>query len=90
VSLPKPENNFELLVPDDKGSDSTEVDGALSVEDAAHRLKRIQEKEEHKLLVRRSSAGYQCQYHRTVAELQVEYRQGRVWSCSRSNTDPRQ
>ena len=59
MSLPKPENNFELLVPDDEEPDSTEVDGALSVEDAAQRdarLKRIQEEEERKALARRSQA----------------------------------
>ncbi|KAA1474769.1 hypothetical protein DENSPDRAFT_841398 [Dentipellis sp. KUC8613] len=57
-SLPKPENNFELLVPDDEEEPTT--NGAvLSEEDAAERdarLRRIREEEERKALARRSLA----------------------------------
>jgi pre-mRNA-splicing factor CDC5/CEF1 len=55
-SLPKPENNFELLVPEDEEEEL--VNGhTLSVEDAAERdarLKKLQEEEERKALARRS------------------------------------
>ncbi|KAF9475324.1 hypothetical protein BDN70DRAFT_841135 [Pholiota conissans] len=57
MNLPKPENNFELLVPDDE---EAEGDGkVLSVQDAADRdaaAKRRQEEEERKALARRSQA----------------------------------
>ena len=56
-SLPKPENNFELLVPDDEGEDDTESDKVLSEEDAAERdarIKRAKEEEERAALARRS------------------------------------
>lgn len=65
MSLPKPENNFELLVPDDddeggEGSEETAANGAvLSEEDAAERdarIKRAKEEEERKALARRSQA----------------------------------
>jgi len=55
MSLPKPENNFELLVPDEDDEDAEA--GASSVEDAAERdarLKRLREEEERKALARRS------------------------------------
>ncbi|KAJ7752145.1 pre-mRNA splicing factor component-domain-containing protein [Mycena metata] len=55
-SLPTPENNFELLVPEEE--DEEEVNGmALSEEDAAERdakLKRLREEQERKALARRS------------------------------------
>ncbi|KAF8163052.1 pre-mRNA splicing factor component-domain-containing protein [Crassisporium funariophilum] len=58
VNLPKPENNFELLVPDDDEEDDTSVPGTtLSEEDAADRdakVKRLQKEEERKALARRS------------------------------------
>ncbi|PPQ90126.1 hypothetical protein CVT25_012295 [Psilocybe cyanescens] len=56
MTLPKPENNFELLVPDDEDVEASETK-VLSVEDAADRdaaLKRMQEEEERKALARRS------------------------------------
>ncbi len=56
-SLPKPENNFELLVPDDEGEDDTESGKVLSEEDAAERdarIKRRKEEEERAALARRS------------------------------------
>ena len=56
-SLPKPENNFELLVPDDEGEDDTESGKVLSEEDAAERdarTKRLKEEEERAALARRS------------------------------------
>jgi pre-mRNA-splicing factor CDC5/CEF1 len=56
-SLPKPENNFELLVPDDEGEDDTESGNVLSEEDAAERdarIKRAKEEEERAALARRS------------------------------------
>ncbi|KAJ7046504.1 pre-mRNA splicing factor component-domain-containing protein [Mycena alexandri] len=57
-SLPTPENNFELLVPEEE--DEEEVNGmALSEEDAAERdakLKRLREEQERKALARRSQA----------------------------------
>jgi pre-mRNA-splicing factor CDC5/CEF1 len=56
-SLPKPENNFELLVPDDEGEDDTESGKILSEEDAAERdarIRRRKEEEERAALARRS------------------------------------
>lgn len=56
-SLPEPENNFELLVPDDEGEDDTESSRMLSEEDAAERdarIKRAKEEEERAALARRS------------------------------------
>ena len=56
-SLPKPENNFELLVPDDEGEDDTEDGKVLSEEDAAERdarIRRAKEEEERAALARRS------------------------------------
>lgn len=55
-SLPKPENNFELLVPEDE-DDETPGQATAMVEDAATRdarLKRQREEEERKALARRS------------------------------------
>ncbi|KAH7913466.1 pre-mRNA splicing factor component-domain-containing protein [Hygrophoropsis aurantiaca] len=57
MSLPKPENNFELLVPEDEEDDTTE--SLLTEEDAAERdarLKRQREEQERKALARRSQA----------------------------------
>jgi pre-mRNA-splicing factor CDC5/CEF1 len=57
-SLPKPENNFELLVPDDEDADDTDGAGQLQVEDAAERdarLKRAQELAAQKAYERKSS-----------------------------------
>ncbi len=59
MSLPKPENNFELLVPDDDDADAADASAMLSVEDAADRdaaIKRRQEEEEKKALARRSQS----------------------------------
>jgi len=56
-SLPMPENNFELLVPDDEGEVDTESGKVLSEEDAAERdarIKRLKEEEERATLARRS------------------------------------
>ncbi|KAI0253901.1 pre-mRNA splicing factor component-domain-containing protein [Lactifluus subvellereus] len=56
-SLPKPENNFELLVPDDEEGGDTESGKVLSEEDAAERDARIKlrkEEEERAALARRS------------------------------------
>jgi pre-mRNA-splicing factor CDC5/CEF1 len=56
MSLPKPENNFELLVPEDEDEDDATT-GPISEEDAAERdarLKRIREEEERKALARRT------------------------------------
>lgn len=56
ANLPKPENNFELIVPDDE-EDQGESTTVLTEEDAADRdarLKRMQEEEERKALARRS------------------------------------
>ena len=56
-NLPKPENNFELLVPDDEGEDESESGQVLSEEDAAERdarIKRRKEEEERAALARRS------------------------------------
>ncbi|KAH8983671.1 pre-mRNA splicing factor component-domain-containing protein [Lactarius hatsudake] len=55
-SLPKPENNFELLVPEEEEEDA-ESGQVLSVEDAAERdarIKRRKEEEERAALARRS------------------------------------
>lgn len=56
MSLPKPENNFELLVPEDE--DEEPQDGAvISEEDAAERdarIRRRREEEERKALARRT------------------------------------
>lgn len=55
-SLPKPENNFELLVPEDEEEEGKE-DKVLTEEDAAERdarIKRRQEEEERKALARRT------------------------------------
>lgn len=56
MSLPKPENNFELLVPEDEDEEATTT-GPISEEDAAERdarLKRMREEEERKALARRT------------------------------------
>ncbi|KAK0468181.1 pre-mRNA splicing factor component-domain-containing protein [Desarmillaria tabescens] len=59
MNLPKPENNFELMVPEDE-EEAGDVDAStLSEVDAAERdarLKRMQEEEERKSLARRSQA----------------------------------
>lgn len=57
MSLPRPENNFELLVPEDEQEDDLLNDQPLSAEDAADRdarLKKRQEEEERMALARRS------------------------------------
>ncbi|KDQ59393.1 hypothetical protein JAAARDRAFT_56409 [Jaapia argillacea MUCL 33604] len=57
MSLPKPENNFELLVPEEDDSADTIEDPILSEEDAAERdarLRRQKEEEQRKALARRS------------------------------------
>lgn len=57
ASLPKPENNFELLVPEDE--DEEEDARVVTEEDAAERdarLKRQREEEERKMLARRTQA----------------------------------
>lgn len=56
ANLPKPENNFELVVPDEE-EDEEELNTPLNEEDAAERdarLKWIQEEEREKELARRS------------------------------------
>ncbi|KAF5358157.1 hypothetical protein D9756_001798 [Leucocoprinus leucothites] len=56
ANLPKPENNFELVVPEDEEAEE-EQSAPLSEEDAAERdarFKRIREEEERKALARRS------------------------------------
>ena len=56
-SLARPENNFELLVPDDEGEDDVESSKELSEEDAAERdarIRRRKEEEERAALARRS------------------------------------
>lgn len=56
MSLPKPENNFELLVPEDEDEDGAEAK-VISEEDAAERdarIKRMREEEERKALARRT------------------------------------
>lgn len=58
MSLPKPENNFELLVPDEEDAQDEEA-RALAEEDAGDRdarLRRLREEEERKALARRSQA----------------------------------
>lgn len=55
MNLPKPENNFELLVPEDE--EEEEMSGPIIEEDAAERdarLKRMREEEERRILARRS------------------------------------
>ncbi|ESK88419.1 hypothetical protein Moror_14741 [Moniliophthora roreri MCA 2997] len=58
MNLPKPENNFELLVPEEEQEDGEDAQKSQGFEiDAAERdarLKRIQEEEERKALARRS------------------------------------
>jgi pre-mRNA-splicing factor CDC5/CEF1 len=57
MSLPRPENNFELLVPEEEVEEDLVEGQLLSAEDAADRdarLERIQEEEERKALARRS------------------------------------
>jgi pre-mRNA-splicing factor CDC5/CEF1 len=56
-SLARPENNFELLVPDDEGEDDAGSGKVLSEEDAAERdarIRRRKEEEERAALARRS------------------------------------
>jgi len=56
MNLPKPENNFELLVPDEEEAEGVDAEALSSIEDAAERdakLKRMKE-EEGKALARRS------------------------------------
>ncbi|KAI9571152.1 pre-mRNA splicing factor component-domain-containing protein [Boletus coccyginus] len=55
MNLPKPENNFELLVPEDE--EDEQLSGPMVEEDAAERdarLKRMREEEERRVLARRS------------------------------------
>ena len=55
MNLPKPENNFELLVPEDE--EGEQPSGPMIEEDAAERdarLKRMHEEEERRILARRS------------------------------------
>ncbi|TRM56633.1 pre-mRNA splicing factor component-domain-containing protein [Schizophyllum amplum] len=57
MNLPKPENNFELLVPDEEEDDEEGMQAPMSEEDAAERdarIQRIREEEERKALARRS------------------------------------
>lgn len=57
MSLPKPENNFELTVPEDEEDETSQ--SPIREEDAAERdakLKRAREEEERKTLARRSQA----------------------------------
>jgi pre-mRNA-splicing factor CDC5/CEF1 len=59
LSLPKPENNFELLVPEEEDEEEQVSGFVLSEEDATERdarLKKKQEEEERKALARRSQA----------------------------------
>lgn len=59
MSLPKPENNFELLVPEEEEGEGEHVNGYVLSEDAAERdarLKKKQEEEQRKMLARRSQA----------------------------------
>jgi len=56
-SLPKPENNFELLVPEDEDEEGEGGSRMVTEEDAAERdarIKRVKEEEERKALARRS------------------------------------
>ena len=58
MNLPRPENNFELLVPEDEDEEAA-AGQTLSEEDAAERdarLERIRKEEEQKALARRSQA----------------------------------
>jgi pre-mRNA-splicing factor CDC5/CEF1 len=58
ANLPKPENNFELVVPEDEEEEEP-AESPSEEEDAAERdarLKRIREEEERKALARRSQA----------------------------------
>ena len=57
MNLPKPENNFELMVPEDEEDDAAQ--DQMRDEDAAERdakLKRAREEDERKALARRSQA----------------------------------
>jgi pre-mRNA-splicing factor CDC5/CEF1 len=57
MNLPKPENNFELMVPEDEEDETAQ--GPMKEEDAAERdakLRRAREEEERKALARRSQA----------------------------------
>jgi pre-mRNA-splicing factor CDC5/CEF1 len=59
MNLPKPENNFELLVPEDDVEDDQPGGTSLSEEDAADRdakLKKLWEAEEKAVLARRTQA----------------------------------
>ncbi|KAJ7684842.1 pre-mRNA splicing factor component-domain-containing protein [Mycena polygramma] len=59
MSLPAPENNFELLVPEEEDDEDAMNGTALSEEDAAERdakLRRLREEAERKALARRSQA----------------------------------
>ncbi|KAH8117367.1 pre-mRNA splicing factor component-domain-containing protein [Phellopilus nigrolimitatus] len=59
MNLPKPENNFELLVPEDEEDEDGATVSAVREEDAAERdarLKRQRDEEERKALARRSQA----------------------------------
>ncbi|PPQ74173.1 hypothetical protein CVT26_006755, partial [Gymnopilus dilepis] len=58
-SLPKPENNFELLVPEEEDQDVSELQEGKMLEDAADRdeqIRRLREEEERKALARRSQS----------------------------------
>ena len=59
MNLPKPENNFELLVLDEEEAEGVDAEALPSIEDAAERdvkLKRMKEEEQGKALARRSQA----------------------------------
>jgi pre-mRNA-splicing factor CDC5/CEF1 len=59
LNLPQPENNFELLVPEDEDEDADDGAGGAREEDAEERdarIKRAQEEERLKALARRSTA----------------------------------
>lgn len=59
LDLPKPENNFELLVPEDEDDEDDEAGGAMTEEDAAERDardRRVREEEERREMARRSMA----------------------------------
>ena len=59
MNLPKPENNFELLVLDKEEAEGVDAEALPSIEDAAERdvkLKRMKEEEQGKALERRSQA----------------------------------
>lgn len=74
MNLPKPENNFELLVPEDEDEDADEAARAgLSEEDAEERdakLKRAREEAERKALARRSLAVQRALPRPPVVDLQ--------------------